>query len=169
MKGLITVIISIFIITGLGIWMISTKDNTQIRQKVAFYPEPTNYVVDAAGALSQATIDSLNAELKTFDGKAQIAVAVVKTTAPFTIEEYGIKLAEKWKVGYQGKDNGIIIILATEDRKVRIEVGKGLEGDIPDAVAGRIIDEAMIPSLKISNWDAAIVYGVQALKIKLTK
>ena len=153
--------------------MIATPDNKSVIDLISSeqnnFPEATNYVVDTSGKLKQSTIDYLNNDLKNFDGIAQIAVAVVNSTSPLTIEEYGIKLAEKWKVGYQGKDNGAIIILAIQDRKVRIEVGKGLEGDIPDAVAGRIIDESMIPSLKNSDLDAAIVNGVEAIKIRLTK
>lgn len=168
-----------FRIIGLGIFSLAvglllgtacaaptqTMPGTSIREP--FYPDPTNYVVDSVGVLTN--VNELNANLKGFDGIVQIAVAVVKTTEPLSIEEYGIKLAEKWKVGYAGKDNGAIIILATEDRKVRIEVGYGLEGQIPDAVAGRIIDESMIPYLKQSDWSGAVASGVEALKIKLSK
>ena len=172
MKYLIIILIMLlvgFAVSAVISTMIGTGGVTPSQQQEAFFPEPTNYVVDAAGALSQITVDSLNADLKAFGGRAQIAVAIIETTAPLTIGEYGIRLAEKWKVGYAGKDNGAIIILAVEDRKVRIEVGKGLEGNIPDAVTGRIIDEAMFPHLKNSDWNAAIVGGVQAIKGKLTK
>lgn len=127
-------------------------------------PEATNYVVNDNGVLKQETVDELNKELKELDSKAQIAVLVLDSTAPYTIEEYGIKLADKWKVGYAGLDNGAIIILATKDRKVRIEVGKGLEGIIPDAAAGRIIDEYMMPPLKDGNYDNAIINAVMTIK-----
>ena len=127
-------------------------------------PEATNYVVNDNGALKQETVDSLNKELKELDNKAQIAVLILDSTSPYTIEEYGIRLADKWKVGYSGLDNGAIIILATKDRKVRIEVGKGLEGVIPDAAAGRIIDEYMMPPLKEGNYDIAIINAVGAIK-----
>ncbi len=135
----------------------------------AYYPEPTNYAVDTAGALSEEQLADLNLRLKAMDMDAhQFAVAVVKTTAPLTIEEYAIKIAEKWKVGYEGLDNGAIIVLAVDDRKVRIEVGRGLEGDITDSEAGRIIDEAMIPYLKANAWYDAIVEGLNALANEVT-
>jgi uncharacterized protein len=119
--------------------------------------------------MSPDVVANLNFELSKFDGTAQIAVLVIDSTFPQTIEEYSINLAEEWKVGYNGEDNGVIIVLATEDRKVRIEVGKGLEGTIPDAVAGRIMDEYMVPDLKNNDWDSAITKGVRALETRLTK
>jgi uncharacterized protein len=164
---IIGIVVILSIITGI---IMLSSDNQKIDTHLqAFFPEPSNYVVDPFGILQTTTVNSLNQSLRDFDGKAQIAVAIVKTTKPYSIEEYGIRLAENWKVGYQGKDNGVILILAYEDRKVRIEVGKGIEGDIPDAVAGRIIDESMIPSLKNNDWDTAVNNGVEAIKNKLTK
>lgn len=128
--------------------------------------EPTNYVVDDAGVLKKETIDSLNTQLKDFE-KGEIAVLLVKTTWPLDIEQYGIAVGEKWKVGHEGKDDGVILILATKDRKARIEVGRGAEGSIPDAVAGRILDEAVIPSLKNNDWDSGVINGVKAIQEKL--
>lgn len=130
------------------------------------YPEPTNYAVDITGEIHPRDLEKLNTKLKGLDnGKYQFGVAVVKTTYPLTIEQYGIRLAEKWKVGKAGLDNGAIIILATQDRKVRIEVGYGLEGNIPDAVAGRVIDVSMIPFLKSSDWFGALNSGIEALSV----
>lgn len=109
-------------------------------------PDATNYAVDTAGALSEVEIATLNAKLHELDNTShQIAVVVVSTTGSMSIEEYGIHLAEKWKVGKEGLDNGAIIIIATQDRKVRIEVGKGLEGDIVD------FEEDTFGE-KLSNW-----------------
>lgn len=140
-----------------------------ISQQNSIYPEATGYVVDTTRELNPETVYNLNKRLENFDGTAQIAVAVINTTYPLSIEEYGIKLSEKWKVGYSGKDNGAIIILAIEDRNVRIEIGKGLEGILPDSVVGRILDEEMVPSLKNNDWDTAIIKGVTALQAKLSK
>jgi len=167
---LATIIILGLMVTG----TIVAPDNKSVGELVLqgpgeVYPEATNYVVDTTGEMSPDVVANLNFELSKFDGTAQIAVLVIDSTFPQTIEEYGINLADKWKVGYNGKDNGAIIILATEDRKVRIEVGKGLEGSIPDAVAGRIMDEYMIPDLKNNDWDAAITKGVTALEARLIK
>lgn len=170
------IIFAIFLI-GLLLMLggvVATPENKTVGELIlqgtkADYPEPSNYVVDTTGEMSPDVVANLNFELSKFDGTAQIAVLVIDSTFPQTIEEYSINLAEKWKVGYSGKDNGIIIVLATKDRKVRIEVGKGLEGTIPDAVAGRIMDEYMVPDLKNNDWDAAITKGVRALEARLTK
>ena len=160
------IVLAMFLLAGLGALAIigisvlkipSSQLTTGLVSSEAQYPEPTNYVVDVAGVLSVEQLSTLNVKLKAMDSdKHQFGVVIVKTTQPLDIEAYGIKLAEKWKAGYRGLDNGAIIIIATEDRKVRIEVGYGLEGDIPDAVVGRIIDN-YIPSLKVGDWYSAIV------------
>lgn len=165
---IVLVLITIFTIFSLATTTRVEKSINDAASIIAL-PEATNYVVNDNGVLSQETVDELNKDLANFDGRAQIAVLVLDSTSPYTIEEYGIKLAEKWKVGYSGVDNGAIIILATVDKKVRIEVGKGLEGDIPDAAAGRVIDEYMIPALKEKNFDNAIKNGVMGLKNLLKK
>lgn len=166
MQRLISVFAIGIIATFVLVLIFPSQEQTQ--SKPAFIPDPTNHVVDAADALSPAVEDQLNQVLSQFK-EAQIAVLVVDSTSPLPIENYGIEVAEAWKVGDEGTDNGAIIILAVKDRKVRIEVGYGLEGQIPDAVAGRIIDESMIPFLKQSDWDAAITAGVQALIARIKK
>lgn len=130
------------------------------------YPKPTGYVVDEVGVLSQETVDTATEELRKFDEDkklGQIAVLIVKTTQPLAIEEYSIDLAEEWKVGYEGEDNGIIFIIATEDRKTRIEVGRGFEGILTDAGAGRLLDTDVIPYLKEDDWNGAVLSAVQSL------
>jgi uncharacterized protein len=126
------------------------------------YPAPTGYVVDQAEVLDEATETSLAERLKAFDPRAQIAVATVKTTSPLDIEGYSIKLAEKWGVGDKAKDNGIIFLIATEDRKMRVEVGQGLEGDITDSEAGRIIDEVR-PFFKDGDWNGGTKKAVDLI------
>lgn len=158
---------------GIGYLAINAGPEGQISlgvstQAEAEYPEPSNYAVDAAGALSADQLASLNAKLKALDtDKHQFGVAIVKTTQPLDITAYGIKLAEKWKVGGADTDNGAIIIIATEDRQVRIEVGYGLEGDVNDAAAGKILDIDMVPHLKSGDWYGAIVAGLDALTLKI--
>lgn len=129
-------------------------------------PAPTDYLIDESGVLTVQQKSDIKSQLFVLDNtKAiQVGVLVVKTTAPLSIEEYGIRVAEKWKVGLAGLDNGAIIIVATEDRKVRIEVGYGLEGVITDAKAGDIIDSYMIPSLKTSDWAGAIKSGITGIQ-----
>ncbi len=127
----------------------------------ATYPEPTNYAVDAANILTPQQLVDLNMQLRSASTAGrEIAIAIVDTTAPLTIEQYGIALAEKWKVGEDELDNGAIIILAAQDRKVRIEVGYGLEGKLPDSVTGRIIDEYMLKELKAGEWYHALSAGI---------
>jgi uncharacterized protein len=152
----IGIVVALIVFVGYNVNIPSTPISV-VQTQEAYYPEPTNYAVDTAGVLTTGELEILNQMLKDADtDKHQFAVVIIKSTAPLSIEEYGIKIAEKWKVGYKGLDNGLIVIVATEDRKVRLEVGKGLEGDINDAKAGRLIDEQMIPSLKEGKWFDAI-------------
>lgn len=149
---------------------IQTSDIASTESSKVSYPEPTNYAVDAAGVLTTEQLKYLNQRLELIDnGTRQYAVLTIKTTAPLTIEQYGIKLAEKWKVGHETLDNGAIIIIATEDRKVRLEIGYGLEEYIPDSVAGRIIDEKMLSSLKTSDWYNSILGAIDGLEEEVKK
>ncbi len=132
-------------------------------------PEPTGYVVDTIGLLKPTTVSTITQLCKDLDSVAQVAVCVVNSTQPNDIEGYSIKLAEKWKVGYKGKDNGVILLLAKGDRKVRIEVGRGLEDKLTDAKAGQIINNIIIPYFKQGDWDGGILAGVQAIKKEVMK
>lgn len=167
MKGFIVILGAIGLITLLVI--IAGGATESVKNTDVSFPEPTNYVVDDAGALKPETVTSLNASLKAYDHNSQIAVLVVKTTAPLEYTDYAWKVFEKWGVGDKEKNNGVLLLLVTEDRKVRIEVGKGAEGNITDAEAGRILDEKMIPFLKNSDWDNAVVAGVEEIKNKLSQ
>lgn len=176
--GQISVIIALIVGSIAGfLWFVSWlakigdgqvfPDRGEVVREVSI-PDPTDYAVDTAMVLSEADLNALNVKLKSLDTqKHQFGVAIVKTTKPLTIEEFGIKLAEKWKVGHKGLDNGAIIIIATEDRKVRIEVGYGLEGDIPDSAAGGIIRNDMTTLLKQARWKDAVVAGLDALNSRV--
>ena len=126
-------------------------------------PGYSGYVNDYAGVISEkdkASMESVAKEVEEKTG-AQIAVLTVKSMSPYTsIDEFGMAVAEKWKVGEKDKDTGIIIILAMEERKVRIEVGYGLEGIINDAKAGRIIDNTMMPYFRGGDFSAGLRRGV---------
>ncbi|MCX7165933.1 MAG: TPM domain-containing protein [Rhodocyclales bacterium] len=126
-------------------------------------------VTDLTGTLDETQRGRLEAQLAAIDrtGRAQIAVLLVPTTQPEAIEQFGIRLAEAWKIGHKGADNGLIIIVAKDDRKMRIEVGYGLEGPIPDAIAKRIISERMAPLFKQGNFFAGIADAVTALEATL--
>ncbi len=132
-------------------------------------PSPTGFCNDLSGELDPNIVGVVENKLKAFSEskKGEIAVLVVKTTGSMSIEEYGIRVAEKWKVGNEGIDDGAIIILATEDRKVRIELGKG--ATITSAQAGKVLDNEMIPSLKTSDWSTAVDNGVNGLITLMSK
>ncbi len=126
-------------------------------------PGYSGYVNDYAILITEkdkASMESVAKEVEEKTG-AQIAVLTVKSMSPYTsIDEFGMAVAEKWKVGEKDKDTGIIIILAMEERKVRIEVGYGLEGIINDAKAGRIIDNTIMPYFRGGDFSAGLRRGV---------
>jgi len=125
-------------------------------------PKLTGPVVDLAGALSRSDQAKISASLLQFQRKygPQLQVLVVPKLEDETIESYSIKVVDEWKLGAKGKDNGVLLLVATKDRKVRIEVGRGLEGDLPDALAGRIIRTGIIPFFKQGQTGAGIVVGL---------
>jgi uncharacterized protein len=122
-------------------------------------------VTDLTASLDATQRGRLEAQLAAFDraGRAQIAVLMLPTTRPETIEQFGIRLAEAWKIGHKDADNGIIVIVAKDDRKMRIEVGYGLEGSIPDAIAKRIIVERMAPKFKQGDFFGGLFATTEAL------
>ena len=126
-------------------------------------PTPTGYVNDTAGVLSPATVSANEAKLVAFSesGKGEVAVLIVKSLNGLSIEEYGIRVGEAWKVGKYGVDNGNILIISTGDRKVRIETGSG--SSITDGEAAKIISDYMLPSLKKNDWDNAVSNGVEGI------
>lgn len=123
-------------------------------------------VTDAAGMLAADERDRLEAELAAFEAKkgSQIAVVLVPTTNPESIEEFGIRVADAWKIGRGGIDDGVILLVAKDDRRVRIEVGYGLEGVIPDALARRIVDERITPHFREGRFFDGLMAGVRAIE-----
>ena len=122
-------------------------------------------VTDRTGTLDVTSRQRLESLLEAVERKrgAQIAVLLLPTTQPETIETFGIRLAEAWKIGHKGADNGVIVIVAKNDRKMRIEVGYGLEGSIPDAIAKRIVAERMAPRFKQGDFAGGLIDAVEAL------
>ena len=126
-------------------------------------PGYSSYVNDYAGVITEKDKTSMEEVAKEVEEKtgAQIAVLTVKSMEPYaSIDEFGMAVAEKWKVGEKGKDTGIIIILAMEERKVRIEVGYGLEGIFNDAKVGRILDNTIIPYFRGGDFSAGLRRGM---------
>ena len=122
-------------------------------------------VNDYANILSPATISDLQNLLKTHEDSTsnQVAVLTIPALEGESIEDYSIKVAQTWKLGVQGKDNGVLLLVSRDDRKVRIEVGRGLEGDLPDITCGRIIRNEIVPRFKDGDYDGGVEAGVRAI------
>ena len=128
-------------------------------------PELTYRVTDLTGTLNESQIISLEKVLENFqkeDG-SEIVVVIIPTTGDETIEDYTIRLAEQWKVGRENIDDGIILLVAKDDRKVRIEVGYGLEAYITDAKANYIINSIIVPQFKNSYFYAGIDFAISEM------
>lgn len=134
-------------------------------QELQPVPALTARVTDLTATLSAEQKASLDAKLAAFEaGKgAQIAVLLVPTTQPEAIEQYAIRVAEQWKLGRQGIDDGALLLIAKDDRKLRIEVGYGLEGALNDATAKRIIAETITPQFRERRYYEGIAAGVERL------
>lgn len=128
-------------------------------------PPLTGYVNDYAGMISPAAKATLESEMRAFEqaSSTQIVILTIPSLQGEVIEEFSIRVADAWKIGQKGKDNGIIFTVAKEDRKIRIEVGRGLEGPLTDLLAGRIIDLVVKPKFKRGEFDEGFIAGVHAL------
>ncbi|MCG6207875.1 YgcG family protein [Rhodopseudomonas sp. HC1] len=128
-------------------------------------PQLSGRVVDQTGTLSSDAIARLDQKLKAFEDRkgSQIAVLIVPTTQPEAIEQFSIRVAEAWKIGRKKVDDGAILLVAKNDRKLRIEVGYGLEGALPDVTAKRIIDEIITPKFKSGDFEGGIEAGVDRM------
>lgn len=128
-------------------------------------PALTERVTDLTATLSAEDRAGLTASLTALekDKGAQIAIVLLPTTQPESIEQFGIRLAEAWKIGRKGVDDGVIVIVAKDDRKMRIEVGYGLEGAIPDAIAKRIVAEQMAPRFREGDFAGGLRATVATL------
>lgn len=139
--------------------------------RAADLPALTGRVVDHAKILAPATRERLSAALTAHEHSTsdQIVLLTVPTIGDMSIEEYSAKVFETWKLGVKGKDNGVLVVVVSEDRKMRIEVGYGLEGTLTDVEANRIIRDLMTPQFKAGNYDKGIEDGVAAVIAKLER
>ena len=128
-------------------------------------PALKSRVTDLTGTLAANETAQLEQRLAAFEARkgSQIAVLIVPTTQPETIEQYSIRVAEAWKLGRKGIDDGALLLIAKQDRTVRIEVGYGLEGVLPDALAKRIVDEVIVPEFKQGNFAGGIDAGIEQM------
>ena len=128
-------------------------------------PPLTGRVVDLTGTLSGGDVDRLTQTLKDLEARkgSQVAVLIVPTTQPETIEQFSIRVAEAWKIGRKKIDDGALLVIAKNDRKLRIEVGYGLEGALTDVTSKRIIDEIITPKFRSGDFPGGISAGVDRI------
>lgn len=128
-------------------------------------PKLQGYVNDYANMISPPARAELERELKVFEqtDSTQVVILTIPALEGAVIEDFGIKVAESWKIGQKGKDNGIIFIVAKQERKTRVEVGSGLEGRLTDLTAGRIVDLVVKPRFKRGDFDGGFIAGVSSL------
>ena len=128
-------------------------------------PPLSGRVVDRTGTLSGGDIAALTETLRVLEARkgSQVAVLIVPTTAPESIEQFSIRVAEAWKIGRKKIDDGALLVVAKDDRKLRIEVGYGLEGALNDVTAKRIIDEAITPKFRSGDFAGGISAGVDRI------
>ena len=128
-------------------------------------PPLTGRVVDLTGSLNPAQSAELDARLRDFEQRkgSQLAVLIVPGTQPEAIEQFSMRVAEQWKIGRKKIDDGAILVIAKNERALRIEVGYGLEGVLNDAICKRIIDDLIIPYFKNADFYGGISNGVDAM------
>lgn len=136
-----------------------------IAQTLQPVPEFSARVIDQTGTLTAGQQAELEQNLMAFEQRkgSQVALLMVQTTAPETIEQYGIRVAAAWKPGREDVDDGAILLVALQDRRVRIEVGYGLEGVMPDAIAKRIIDETITPLFRQQDYYGGVSAGLSRM------
>jgi uncharacterized protein len=128
-------------------------------------PVLLGYVNDYAGLISPEAKAKLENDLRAFEqsDSTQVVILSIPSLEGEVLEEYAIKVATTWKIGRQTKDNGVLLLVAKQERKIRIEVGKGLEGVLTDLLSGRIIDLVIKPNFKRGDYSGGFVAGVAAI------
>ena len=124
----------------------------------------TRRVVDEAGVLTQSEIDTLTAQIDAYEAasKGQMAVFIIRSLHGDAIEEFSLAVAEKWQIGWRGEDNGVLLLLAMDDRESRLEIGYGLEGVINDARAGDILRD-MAPYMRKAQYEKAVSFVIASV------
>ncbi|MBK7491421.1 MAG: YgcG family protein [Nitrosomonas sp.] len=152
--------------SGIATWLLITMLlSATLAMADATIPPLKSHVNDLTATLSASEVMHLEQKLQAFEKTkgSQIAVLMIPTTQPETIEQYSIRVAEAWQLGRKGIDDGILLLIAKNDRALRIEVGYGLEGVIPDAIAKRIIADIMTPHFKLGHFANGIDAGIEAI------
>ncbi|MEW5757224.1 MAG: TPM domain-containing protein [Pseudomonadota bacterium] len=126
-------------------------------------------VTDLSGLLTPAQRVTFERRLADFEQRTthQLAILIVPTTQPESIEQYSIRVVEQWKLGQKGRDNGVLLLVAKDDRELRIEVGYGLEGDLTDLYSSRIIRDVIVPRFKQGDYYGGLDAGLNAIMSRL--
>ncbi|WP_219592222.1 TPM domain-containing protein [Aeromonas salmonicida] len=138
---------------------------TSVLQAAPDFPALSGRVVDEVNLMSRKQAHQLTQQLAAFEKRSGIQLVVVSIDSldGETIEEYGYQLGRHWGIGQKGKNNGVLLLIAQDERKVRIEVGYGLEGALPDAIAANIIQTRILPAFKRGDMVAGVVAGSQSI------
>ena len=161
MKSKFSVIysLSLFVLWFVSACLVVCADEPQ-------YPRaPDGYIYDGAHLINPADSAKITQLLTELQNKttAQVAIATVGSTEPESVEMYATKLFSQWGVGQKGKDNGVLFLIARDDRNLRMEVGYGLEGALPDAICKKVISNIILPEFKNANFSGGILKGATAI------
>jgi uncharacterized protein len=151
---------------GLALVLAPLLARVSAAQNVPPRPNPPRLVTDLAGLLQPGEVQALEQKLLAYNDStsSQVAVVTVPTLDGSDIESYAQALYQSWGIGQKGKDNGLLILIANQEHKVRIQPGYGLEGAIPDAMAGRIIRNTMAPAFRQNQYYAGLDKGIDELE-----
>ena len=137
-----------------------------LAQQLPAIPQLTSYATDQTGTLDAVGVAALDANLRAFDTRtgSQLVVLLVPTTGDLPIEDYALKVAEKNQIGRKKLSDGVLLLVAKDDRRARIEVGYGLEGAIPDATASRVIQEYLVPKFRQGDFAGGVTDATGVLE-----
>lgn len=161
-RVLIWILIFICLFSYLSLLSIGSSALAQTKPT---FPKPMGYVADLAGIISTQSATHLESLITFINQKttAEVAVVTLNSIEPYTIEDYAVRLFEDWRIGGKGKDNGVLLLVALKERRIRIEVGYGLEGAITDGTAGEIIRRIITPAFKVGRYDQGLLAGTEAI------
>jgi uncharacterized protein len=157
----------IFVIMGL---LFSFCVSAQIEKAIPKKPNPPKLVNDFTQTLTPYQIEALENKLVAYDDSSsnQIVVVILNTTGDYTVSDFAFQIGRQWGVGNKDKNNGIVLLVAKDDRELNIQVGYGLEGALPDVTAKRIIENEIKPNFKENNYYRGVDQGIEAI-IKATR
>jgi len=132
-------------------------------------PEPARLMTDLAGMLGRSAVDDIESQLVLLwqDTGVQFAVVTVPDLGGDTIDNYSVRLFEAWGIGEAGKDNGLLLLIASKEREMKFETGYGLEGELPDSFLGKVIDQALVPKFKAGDQAAGIKASITMISDRL--